>query len=255
MQRKDHSLKLDYFCINHNQLCCPACIAKIKYKGFGKHKDCNVCSIKKIKKKKKKILEENIKNLEELSNKIEQTINELKNMLEKINNNKEELKTKIQAMFTKMRNIINIREDELLLEVDEKFDELFFDEKIFKKSENLPQEIKNKIEKGKKINDEWGDKNKLSSIINECINIENIINDINCINDKIKNFKEKKNYEVKLKPNEDEIDIDLESIKTYGEIYFEKDLKDEKKEEKKDEKKEEKKEEKEKVVENLNEEE
>jgi len=54
-QEKNHCLKLDYFCANHNQLCCPACIAKIKIKGYGKHKDCNVCSIKKIKKQKKKI--------------------------------------------------------------------------------------------------------------------------------------------------------------------------------------------------------
>ena len=220
-KEKNHSLKLNYFCATHNQLCCPACIAKIKSKEYGKHKDCNVCSLKKIKNKKKKNLEENIKNLENLSNNIEQAINELKNMLEKINKNKEELKTKIQVMFTKIRNEINKREDELLLEVDKKFNELFFDEKLVNKSEKLPREIKIYLDKGKKINDDWEDKEKLSSIINDCINIENVINDINNINDDIKKCKEKKNYEVKLKPNEDELEEKLKIVKEIGEIYYE----------------------------------
>ena len=228
-KEKNHFLKLNYVCVTHNQLCCPACIAKIKSKGYGKHKDCNVCSIKKIKKEKKKNLEENIKILNDLSNDIEQTINELKNILEKINKNKEELKTKIQAMFTKLRNEINKREDELLLEVNKKFDELFFDENLVKKSEKMHQKIKIYLEKGKKINDEWKDKEKLSSIINDCINIENTINVINNINDNIKNYKEKKSYEIKLKPNEDELKKILESFKEFGEIYYDKkDLKEEK---------------------------
>ena len=231
-KEKNHFLKLDYFCVNHNQLCCPSCMAKDKIKRYGKHKDCNVCSIKNIKKEKKKKLEENIQNLEDFSNKIEQTINELKNMLEIINKNKEELKTKIQVMFTKIRNEINKRENELLLEVDKEFEELFFDEKIVKKSEILPQEIKTYLEKGKKINNEWEDKEKLSSIINDCINIENAINDINSINDNIKNCKEKKDYVVKLKPNEEELEDMLNGIKEIGEIYCdEKNLEKEKEEE------------------------
>jgi len=196
---------------------------------------------KKNKKAKEKNLEENIKNLEDLSNKIEQAIKELKDMLEKINKNKEELKTKIQVMFSKMRNEINKREDELLLEVDKKYDELFFDEMLVKESEKLPQEIKIYLEKGKRINDEWKDKEKLSSIINDCINIENAINDINNINDNIKNFNEKKNYKVKLKPNEDELEKDLEAFKEFGEIYYdEKELKEENEEKEIKEEKEEK---------------
>ena len=50
---KNHSNKLEYYCKNHNQLCCVACIAKIKGKGNGEHKDCDVCFIKKIKNTKK----------------------------------------------------------------------------------------------------------------------------------------------------------------------------------------------------------
>ena len=142
-------------------------------------------------------------------------------------------------MFTKIRNEINKREDELILEIDKKFDELFFNEKIVKKSEKIPQEKKIYLEKVKKINDEWKDKNKLSSIINDCINIENIISDINNINDIIKNCKEKQNYEVKLKPNEDDLEKDLEIFKKYGEIYYDKkDLKEENKKEEENDKEE-----------------
>ena len=34
--------------------------------------------------------------------------------------------------------------------------------------------VKLSLEKGKLIDKEWNDKNKLNSIINDCINIENI---------------------------------------------------------------------------------
>ena len=50
----NHNDKLIYFCKSHNQMCCAACIAKIKGKGNGKHKDCNICFLKKIKSEKKK---------------------------------------------------------------------------------------------------------------------------------------------------------------------------------------------------------
>ena len=34
-KEENHSFKLEYFCKNHNQLCCMACIAKIKGEGNG----------------------------------------------------------------------------------------------------------------------------------------------------------------------------------------------------------------------------
>ena len=52
-KEKNHSLKLDYFCENHNTLCCAACLCKIKGKGYGKHNKCNVFFNKRIKDKKK----------------------------------------------------------------------------------------------------------------------------------------------------------------------------------------------------------
>ena len=78
--KKSHSLKLQFYCKTHNQLCCAACISKIRIKGNGQHKDCEVYYITKIKADKKEILEKNMKNIEELSNKLEANINELKNI-------------------------------------------------------------------------------------------------------------------------------------------------------------------------------
>ena len=48
-------------------------------------------------------------------------------------------------IFTKLRNKLNDREDKLLLEVDKKYDELFFPEELIKKSEKLPNKINSSI--------------------------------------------------------------------------------------------------------------
>ena len=56
-----HLNELEYFCNSHNQLCCAACISKIKNKGNGQHKDCEILNIEDIKDKKKQRLKENIK--------------------------------------------------------------------------------------------------------------------------------------------------------------------------------------------------
>jgi len=48
----NHNDKLIYYCKNHNQLCRPARLCKIKDKDNGQHTDCNVCLIDKSKKKK-----------------------------------------------------------------------------------------------------------------------------------------------------------------------------------------------------------
>ena len=87
-------------------------------------------------------MEENIKNLKDFSDKIDNTINELKKIFQTINESKEELKMKIAKIFTKIRNAINEREDQILLEVDDFFDKLYFKEELIKKSEKLPFQIK-----------------------------------------------------------------------------------------------------------------
>ena len=54
-KEQNHTMKLNYFCINHNQLCCAACLCKIKGEGKdGLHKDCKACLIEEIKIEKKK---------------------------------------------------------------------------------------------------------------------------------------------------------------------------------------------------------
>ena len=214
-EERHSQFPLDYFCKTHNTLCCAACIAKIKEKGNGQHKDCEICIIENIKNEKKNKLKENIKNIEELSNNLIQSINELKIIYEKINESKEELKSNIQKIFTKIRNALNDREEELLLEVDN----CYFNEDIIKKSEKLPDKIKKALEKGNNITDnEWNDNNKLSLLINMCINVENNINEINIINENIKKCNKNKKFNIKFKPNESGINSFIEKIKIFGNI-------------------------------------
>ena len=201
-----HQNELDFFCKNHNILCCGKCISKLKSKGCGQHTDCNVCNYEDIIEDKKQNLKKNIKILEDLGNIF--SIDELKIIVEKIRKNKEEIKLEIQKVFTNIRNAINNREDELLLEVDKEFEKIYLNEDILKESEKLPNKIKISLERGKLIDKEWD-----NSLINDCINIENDIKNINEINDKIKECKLK---DIKLKFNyEGSL---LESIKYFGSI-------------------------------------
>ena len=217
---ENHEDKLDFFCKTHNKLVCAACISKMKIKGNGQHTDCDICIIEDIHEQKKSILNKNIKYLEDLSINLEKSINELKKIFEKINVNKDNIKIEIQKIFTKIRNGLNDREDELLKEVDEKYDELFFKEDLIKESEKLPKKIKTSIEKGKSINNNWNN-DKLNSSINDCVNIENNIEQINTINNNVKRCNLIVNLKINFYPNEDkEINESLEKIKRYGNIYY-----------------------------------
>jgi len=117
-KEKNHRDKLEFFCKNHNLLCCAACLCKLKVKGFGQHKDCDICEIENIKDEKKNKLKENIKCLEDLENKFNENINKLKEIFDKIEKDKEDLKLKIQNIFTKIRNTLNNRKNQLLLDID-----------------------------------------------------------------------------------------------------------------------------------------
>ena len=223
-KEKDHFKKLDFFCKTHNQLCCGVCIAKIKKDEIGKHKDCTVCTIEEIKEEKENKIRENIQYLKELNNSLKDSIKEIKSIFEKINENKEEIKKKIQNVFTKLRTELNNREDQLLLEVDKKFDTLFCNEKIVKDSEKLPNKIKDLLEKTenmKEINE-----NRLCSFINNCIDIENNIKNIKEISNSIRNYKNNSNKKILFTPENNEgINEFLENIKKFGNLgqnnYFE----------------------------------
>ena len=212
-KEKDHFKKLDFFCKTHNQLCCGLCIAKI----IGKHHDCNICKIEEIKDEKINKIKENIQYLKELNNSLKDSINEIKSIFEKINENKEEIKTSIQKVFTKLRTELNNREDELLSEVDKKFDQLYCNEKIVKDSEKLPNKIKDLIEKAE--NAKEIKENKLSSFINDCINIEKSIMNIEEINNCIKNCKINNNQKIQFIPDDyKEVKEFLENIKKFGKL-------------------------------------
>ena len=210
--------KVKYFCRSHNKLCCGLCLCKIKDKENGQHKDCEVCEIEKIKQEKKAKLKENILNLEQLSESLETSINKIKIIIQNINEEKEKLKTKIQISFTNIRNVLNNREDVLLLEVDKIFNDEYLDEKIIRESEKLPNKVKSSLEEGKKLDN----KNLISeediiTFIAQCIYIENNINNIRLINEKIIKFNELNNMRIvlDLNPNDNQI---LELIKTYGKL-------------------------------------
>ena len=210
-----HNNELEFFCKTHNQLCCAKCIIKIKRKGNGQHTNCDIYNIEDIQEEKKNQLKDNIIILEELSNKLEESIKDLKLIFEKMAESKENIKLKIQKIFTRIRTVLNEREDELLLEVDNSF----INENIFKDREKLTSKIKLSLDKGKKIENEWKD-NKLSFLINDCIDIENNIKELTQINKKCKNFKNFNSSKIKLDIEKEEVVINfLKQIKEFGCIY------------------------------------
>ena len=221
-QKEHHNQKLEFFCKTHNKLCCGLCITKIKKEGKGQHSDCDICLIENISEEKKLKLKKNIKFLEEFLNTITKSIEQIKELFEKININKEELKLKLLRVFTEIRNAVNEREDELLLEIDKKFEDMYIKEDIIKDYDKLPNKVKISLEKGKKIEkEEWNDNNKLIFLINDCINIENNIKDINLVNENIKKleFKKKFNEQLIFYPEEkSEIKEFINKLKTFGNI-------------------------------------
>ena len=193
----NHNDELEFFCKSHNKLCCAKCIIKIKSKGKGQHRDCEVFNIEEIKNEKKEKLKENIIKLEEFLNKFEETINWVKVIFEKMNENKEEIKLSIQKVFTKLRNEINNREDQLLAEVDNYF-----------------------IEKGKAIENEWKDETKIISLINDCINIEDDMSNIKIIDNNIQKYSAIENKKIIFYPILDEdINKFLQKVKDFGCIF------------------------------------
>ena len=188
---EEHCSKLEFFCKTHNELCCSHCITKIKIKGKGQHTDCNICALDDIVEEKAKNLDKNIKSLESLSEIFQSSIKELNEIFSKIDKNKEEIKLNIQKTFTKIRSELNNREDELLSEVDKQFQKNYFSEDldILKEKDKLPNRIKHYIEKGKKAKNEWNNNKNISLLINDCINIEKMLNNINKINQNMNKYK------------------------------------------------------------------
>ena len=189
-KEENHREPLEFYCETHNKLCCSSCLCKINKKNKGQHKDCNVLIIEDIKEIKEKKLKENLIIADNLFNQLNNTIGLFNNKLEKINENKEKLKLETQKIFTQIRNNINEKEDQILDEIDKKFENTYFNENIIKKIEKLLIEIKKIKEMGEAIEQEWNKENKLSLLINNCLIIENKIVKIN---EDIKLINENKN--------------------------------------------------------------
>ena len=196
-KEKDHKDELHFFCKDHNELCCAACITKIKTRGYGKHSDCQVCDINEICEEKKKNLANNIKNLENLSNLFQSLVNDLKQVFEEIDKNKDQVKQEIQKIFTQIRTELNNREDQLFIEVDKIFEKKFNNENVdnFLKEKKFPEKIKTFLEKGKNAEKNWEKIENKNILVNDCINIERAIDQINNKNASLeKNKSQKKNY-------------------------------------------------------------
>ena len=211
----NHGNKLEFFCKNHNSLCCVSCTSKIGKKGLGLHKDCDVCFLEDIKEEKKEKFKSNTKYLEEISNTLKESIDNLIKTNEKIAKDREDIHLKIEKTFSKIRSKVNNREEEILAEVNGLFDKMYIDEKNLKKWDELPNAIKKKMKKGKKIE---SNDDKLVLFIDECINIENNLKEINKINQIIKKNIDKGYKEVQFNFDEEQIDSLLGYIKIFGNI-------------------------------------
>ena len=213
-----HKMQLEFYCINHNKLCCAACLSKIKGGGHGQHFNCEVCSLEEIEHEKKNKLKNNIKYLEESSLNIEESIKKLKEIYKQVNKSKVEITLKISSVFTKIRKLINEREDKLLKELDNLYDNSYFKEDLIKTGEKLPKQIKNCLEKGNILNKEWNDNNKkLVERIKDCIDIENNIKNIIEINENIGKHNSKQ-ITIKFLPENNEFGVLGENINKFGEI-------------------------------------
>ena len=213
-----HNKELNYFCNSHNILCCAVCLCKIEDKGIGKHKDCQVSKLKEIEKSKIQKLIENIKWLEDFNKDLNKSLNELKIYSDKSNEIKEKLIKEVQEIFTKIRNEINNREDELLLEINKYYEKFFIENNLSNKIEKLPKIIKESIEKGKLLENNWDKNTNLNSLINDCIKIENTVKEMTEINIKLKNSKDDENIKMKFNIDENEIKDISYKIKSLGKI-------------------------------------
>ena len=157
--------------------------------------------------------------MDDIQNKFIEDLNRLKEIFEKVEKNKDDLKLKIQNIFTKIRTTLNEREDQLLKEIDNIYNEKYFNDDIIKKGEKLPKKIKLSLDKGKLIDKDW-DNNNLYSYINDCINIENNIKNINIIKKNINKFEKNNKIKIGFLPKEESFNNFLGTLNSFGKIYL-----------------------------------
>jgi hypothetical protein len=216
---ENHGQKFEYYCKNHNKLCCASCICKIEGKGKGQHKNCDVVNIEEVSNQKKSKLSENIKYLEKSAVTIESKIEELNKSFEEMNRKKEILHFNIAQVFTKIRQIINEREDEILASFEKMFDNSNFKDENLKKNKKFTKDIQTYLEKGKTLLNGWNNDKDLPSKINGCIDIENIVEKVQNVYNitKANTFSDEK---IIFLPQENDSEFNklVKSIQKFGKI-------------------------------------
>ena len=216
---KNHQEKLEYFCRTHNKLCCRACVTKIKGLGNGQHSECDICFVKDITDERKNILEQNIIYLKNNRTTFDSLINKLKQAYKEISDKKEKLKIRIQKFFTKIRNEINKREDQLLLIVEQVYENYFFNKNFSKDIDKIENKLNLSINKGMLVSNEYNnDEINFISLINDCILIEDCIKEINYLKENYEKYEKNETLAIDLKLKEEEINF-LNNIKNLGNIY------------------------------------
>ena len=216
---KNHQEKLEYFCRTHNKLCCRACVTKIKGLGNGQHSECDICFVKDITDERKNLLEQNIIYLKNNRTTFDSLINKLKEAYKEISDKKEKLKIRIQKFFTKIRNEINKREDQLLLIVEQVYENYFFNKNFSKDIDKIENKLNLSINKGMLISNEYNnDEINFISLINDCILIEDCIKEINYLKENYEKYEKNETLAIDLKLKEEEINF-LNNIKNLGNIY------------------------------------
>lgn len=216
---KNHQEKLEYFCRTHNKLCCRACVTKIKGLGNGQHSECDICFVKDITDERKNILEQNIIYLKNNRTSFDSLINKLKEAYKEISDKKEKLKIRIQKFFTKIRNEINKREDQLLLIVEQVYENYFFNKNFSKDIDKIENKLNLSINKGMLVSNEYNnDEINFISLINDCILIEDCIKEINYLKENYEKYEKNETLAIDLKLKEEEINF-LNNIKNLGNIY------------------------------------
>ena len=124
-------------------------------------------------------------------------------------------------MFTKIRNEINKREDQLLIKVEKVYEKYFFNKNLNKYIDKVTNQINLSINRGRILLDESNNNEttNLINLINECVAIENNINDIEILKNNYKKYEQNKSKKIDLKFKEDEINF-LMNIKNLGNICY-----------------------------------
>ena len=216
---KNHQEKLEYFCRTHNKLCCRACVTKIKGLGNGQHSECDICFVKDITDERKNLLNQNIIYLKNNRTSFDSLINKLKQAYKEISDKKEKLKIRIQKFFTKIRNEINKREDQLLLIVEQVYENYFFNKNFSKDIDKIENKLNLSINKGMLVSNEYNnDEINFISLINDCILIEDCIKEINYLKENYEKYEKNETLAIDLKLKEEEINF-LNNLKNLGNIY------------------------------------